>query len=146
MFTASTRKMDKTDDTLSLEKAPCRKVELPFGVFELYPRHVVSRIQEGVNLDRTEVDRMCALFREHFGERGFGYLSIRDVPFSVNPMESRRIVSETSVVAGAFVMSNARSRTILQAEVLFYKRPVLGCESLEEAEAFLAHHLEQAEH
>lgn len=118
-----------------------RRVEFNFGCLELYPLHLISRIRGGMHLDEGEFNEMLEAIHGHFGTKPYGYLSDRVEDYSVNPVSARRIVLDTGVVAGAFVIRNDRAREVSNVERLFYDAPVLLCATIEEAEAFLLSHL-----
>ncbi len=133
--------MHNSLSTVLLDKSSVVRVDFPFGSLDLYRDHLISTINGGVNLDHAEVAAMCTAIQEHYGTRSYGFLAHRKNGFSVNPMASRRIVTETSVVAGAFVSDNGRVRAVFESELLFYQRPCAVCATIEEAEIFLARHL-----
>jgi hypothetical protein len=125
----------------TLPKAPHREVEFPFGRITLYPRHVEMRARGGVELGHPEFEAMIEVLLAHFEQRPYGYLSVREEDYSVDPMAGKRVVTETGVVAGAFVIRSESARRVLEVEKLFYQRPVRACATVEEGEAFLASHL-----
>ena len=139
--TGSPKSVPRPASTVSLPKDPVKRVSLNFGELEFYPHHMVSRMNAGVHLDEGEFNEILGLIEKHFGIQPYGYLSDRVADYSVNPVSAQRVVSDTTVVAGAFVIRNQRAREVSKVERLFYNAPVLLCATMEEAELFLATHL-----
>lgn len=125
--------------TLPMTQHAC--IEFSFGRYDFYERHLVSRIRRGVELGHAEFDKIISAIRDHYGDRRFGYMSVRREDYSVNPLASRRVIAETSVVAGAFIVPDERARLIFSTEKLFYNVPTLACHTEEEGLAFLSGYL-----
>lgn len=121
-----------------LDKSGAVRVQLAFGEFTFFRHHLEAHVAGGIEVDHPEVDALITVINAQFNGRPYGYLCVRSQAYAVNPMASRRLVEETSVRAGAFVLTSIRSKLVMEAEKLFYRLPVESFDTLEAAEAFLA--------
>ena len=110
-----------------------REVSLPFGSLLYFEQYVISTIDSGVDFDKDCVDTLIRDLNEHYGDHPFVYITNRKNDYSLNPTEARRIISETSLSAAAFVLVRKFSFDSFKSERAFYKIPTEAFPSLRPA-------------
>ncbi len=110
-----------------------REVRLPFGSLLCFEQYVICTIDSGVDFDKDCVDTLIGALQDNYGDQPFVYITNRKNDYSLNPAEARRIISETSLSAAAFVLVRKFSFDSFQSERAFYKIPTEAFPSLRQA-------------
>lgn len=112
---------------------PVETVELKFMQLHLHPYYAVGEAHAGANLAKEEVDRLINALKNAYQEQPYAYISHRVHDYSVDPTQTMRIISETSVRAAAFVMHENMKLKIFDYEKLFYRIQLAVFDELTEA-------------
>ncbi|MEM7185926.1 MAG: hypothetical protein AAF466_04635 [Bacteroidota bacterium] len=108
-----------------------------FGEVFLYDHYIVSVINEGETVTPAFNDELVKIADTVYKDRPFGYITHRIYSYSVDP----RVYLETSRIdnlkAFAVVTKEPISKSNMEIEKLFLKKPVAVFNELEEAETWV---------
>lgn len=108
-------------------------VELKFGNIKFEDDFVIVTINSGVNVENGVVNQLIEVINQHFAGRSYCYINNHLNDYSIEPLETQRIIAETPVRAMAVLIVSAFSLKNLNIEKLFYDIPLLIATDLEEA-------------
>lgn len=110
-----------------------REEQTEYGILHFHEHFVVGTIHAGIDFDKACVDDIVMRLNAAYGNRPFVYISNRIHDYSLNPAQVRRLESETSIIAAAFVLLRRFSHESFQTERVFYKLPIATFQTVDEA-------------
>lgn len=112
---------------------PLEKIELGFGLAEIYPDFIIATMNEGVVITVDMNKDLLRLTEKYYPHQPFGYITNRKNSYAVDP----RVYMETSKIknlAGIAVVSeNPINLSNVQVEQLFSKKPFRTFSNLQKA-------------
>jgi hypothetical protein len=109
-------------------------IRLDFITFEFHDNYVIAELAPDLNVDAEKVDKMIEALREHFGDSPYAYISNRVNDYSLDPTQTRRLITETNLKLAAFVLKRSFSMESLETERMFYNIPIRSFTEIEGAE------------
>jgi hypothetical protein len=119
-----------------------KTIELDFVHLELHELYAIASIKEGVVFDRDHLKVYDKVFKEHYPERLFGYISNRKYDYTVNPTCFLQTNLSPRLVAVAMWCHTERSFNNALFERSFYKRPAEAFYTKEECQQWIIEQIE----
>lgn len=112
-------KIGKTKKTLIV-----REYHLDIGVVQVFDNYMVSTINEGATLTLERAYQIIGIAEIHFREKNFGYISLRQNSYAVDPTIYNYIRQIENLQAFAIVSVKEIDMHNFNIEKLFYKKPM----------------------
>ena len=94
--------------------------ELEFGTLNVYEHCVVGKMKYGTLIDSGVLEYYEAVIDTHFRNKEFGYISLRENSYSINPHVYRQLDRWPNLKGIAVVDTNLRTQGIFPKEQGFY--------------------------
>ncbi|PTX42886.1 hypothetical protein C8P64_1409 [Christiangramia gaetbulicola] len=88
---------------------PLKTKKLSFTTLEFYDSVVVSTIKEDIVFDQEHVNELRQICSEHFGDKGYVYITNRKNNYNVNPVIYIDLI-QTNTLKGIAVISQKMER------------------------------------
>lgn len=108
-------------------------VELKFGNIKFEENYAIVTINTGVDVGSEIVNRIIKLINQHFAGRSYCYIDNHINDYSIDPLQTQRLIEETPVRAAAVLALPFFSLQNFLITEMFYKIPILVAGSVEEA-------------
>ncbi|PRX39538.1 hypothetical protein [Salegentibacter salegens] len=100
------------------------KMELKFGRVRIFQNILIAELNEGVLFTSEDNQELLAIGKEVFKDRAYGYISLRQNSYAVDPMVYRESARAQNLKAIAVVSENELIRlNAHKVERQFYKAP-----------------------
>lgn len=114
-------------------------INCDFGEFLIYGNYVMGIINEGVVFDKKKYEILLEIFRGHFKDRPFGYISNRIHSYTIDPMMYKNVSNLDDLFAIAVVSNNSISvERSYKIEQFFYKGHFMHYDNLNDAHKWLS--------
>ena len=115
------------------------KLDIGFANFELFDDYLIATVQEGIVLQAKEMNKFHEVFKNHYSNRPFGYISNRKFDYTVDPTYYKEVENYDFNLVGIATLcySPATYDTAKFAEK-FFKWPHQAFFTLEECVAWIA--------
>jgi hypothetical protein len=114
-------------------------INCDFGEFLIYGNYVMGIINKGVVFDKKKYEILLEIFRGHFKDRPFGYISNRIHSYTIDPMMYKNVSNLDDLFAIAVVSNNSISvERSYKIEQFFYKGHFRHYDNLNDAHKWLS--------
>ena len=100
-----------------------KRLDLDIGTLELYEFYAVGSVNEALNFDIRERSVFLDACLEHFGNKPFGYISLRKNPYSINPLVYLDLNTVENLKAVAIVPYSVLGDRSAEIEQKLFKKP-----------------------
>lgn len=101
-----------------------REYQLEIGTIQVYDNYMVSIFEEGATVTLERAYQILGIAEIHFRDRDFGYISLRNNSFAIDPTIYTYLRSLDNLKAFAIVSVKEIDMHNFKIEKLFYKKPM----------------------
>ena len=95
-------------------------VDLDFMQLEMYPRYVISTINEGVTIGIPELEKLFSIFREQYGYTSFVSIANRKFDYTIDPTCYMKTDANINILGIAVLAKSQQTAEIAAFERKFY--------------------------
>ncbi|NJB70417.1 hypothetical protein GGR42_000879 [Saonia flava] len=99
-----------------------REYHLDIGIVQVYDNYMVSTINEGATLSLERAYQIIGIAEIHFRDKNFGYISLRQNSYAIDPTIYNYIREIENLKAFAIVSVKEIDMHNFNIEKLFYKK------------------------
>ena len=119
------------------------QTELAFATIEFFETYVVCKIKENAEIGIDRVVMMHKLYREHYGDKQYGYIFDRTLDSTIYPISYMQCPYYPDVTAFAMVAPTISTKNAVKFEDNFAKMKLHIFDTLDEAKDWMEEHNSQ---
>ncbi len=118
-------------------KTPHKTIILNFATLQIYDKHLIATINEGVVFDTPQFEQLQEVFAIYFPDKPFGYITNRINDYTVNPVCYTSTKNIERLVGMAVLCYSQNTYQTALFTKPFFKQPFEAFFTLEECENWL---------